>query len=118
MVQDADVPIPYAVCHGIYYNIPPTLEAVESEFFTNRNPTAAEHGIHVGSNIYGNTYVPVHPLMNHGPHRYFYQVIALAKPLEGLKPKGAKYDQVLAKIQKEDIVGWGEWVGTAERKSS
>lgn len=58
------------------------------------------------------------PLVNHGHHRYFYQIIALAKPLEGLKDKGAKYSEILGKVKKENIVGWGEWVGHCERKPS
>lgn len=115
VVQDADVPIPYAVCHGIYYHIPPTISSIEPSYFANTNPTCGEHGIKIGKNLYGNSYIPVHPLMNHGPHRYFYQVIALNRPLEGLKDK-AKYDEILKMVKKEDVVAWGEWVGKAERK--
>lgn len=116
-MQDADGPVPYAVAHGIYYGIPPTVEAIESEFFDQKNPTFEQHGIRLGKNLIGVVYAPPHPLMNHGPHRYFYQIIALGRPLEGLKPKWAKYNDILAKIRAEDIVGWGEWVGSAERSS-
>lgn len=117
-MQDADVPIPYAVVHGLYYKVPPTLTAIESDFFSRENPTYASHGIHLGKNLRGNVYQPPRPLVGHGHHRYFYQIIALAKPLEGLKDDGAKYSEVLRKLTKENVIGWGEWVGHCERKPS
>lgn len=109
--------MPVPITHGIYYNIPSTIQAIESEYFTPPNPTYASHGIRLGKNIRGSVYGGPRPLMNHGHHRYFYQVIALSKTLEGLKPEMATYAEISAKIAEEDILGWGEWVGHCERKS-
>lgn len=56
------------------------------------------------------------PLMGHGEHRYFYQIIALSKSLAGLPSQGATYAEILERLKKEDIAGWGKWVGRCERK--
>lgn len=117
IVQDADVPIPSPVIHGVYYSIPPTVSSIPSAFLSPPSPSYASAGIKLGKNFYGDTYMPPRPIMNHGPHRYFYQVVALKSKLEGLPESKATFKQLLEKVKKEEIVGWGEWVGVAERKS-
>lgn len=100
----------------MYYGLPPTLTSIPSSVLSPPNPTYAAEGIILGKNYYGNTYMPPRPIMSHGPHRYFYQVIALKNKLEGLPPKMATMKQVLEKVKKEDILAWGEWIGIAERR--
>lgn len=116
VVQDADSPFSTPSLHGLYYGIPPTLETLKSEYFSLADPTYASHGIRLGKNRRERVYTGPMPLMGHGEHRYFYQIIALSKPLEGLPEHGATYTQILERLRKEDIAGWGEWVGRCERK--
>lgn len=117
VVQDADVPIPYPALHGLYYAIPPAVTSVEEADFSGKEPKYAQKGIKVIRNVLGKTYTAPRPLLNHGPHRYFYQVIALKKALSSELSAKPSYNEVLKKIQKEDILGWGEWVGVSERRA-
>ena len=116
VVEDADVPTPSPAVHGFYYGIPPTVQTIESEDFAKKDPKYAAKGIKVVNNALGAVYSAPRPLLNHGPHRYFFQVIALKEPLV-LKAKPS-VKEVLAKIEKENIVAWGEWEAVSERRSS
>ena len=57
------------------------------------------------------------PLMGHGPHRYFYQLVTLKEPVDvgklggGMVTKDGLGANIVGKV-----VGWGEWVGVYERK--
>lgn len=118
VVQDVDVPFPFPVTHGFYYGIPPAVQSIDTEDFADVNPKYASKGIKVTRNLRGRLYSSPRPLLNHGPHRYFYQVVALRRSIEGLKEKNEPLKSVLAKLKREDILAWGEWVGVAERKTS
>ncbi|KAF8317570.1 PEBP-like protein [Clavulina sp. PMI_390] len=119
IIQDVDVPIPSPITHAIYYNISPDITTLPSEFFTIPNPTYAEHGIRVGKNGNGSIYWAPRPLYGHGAHRYFFQVIALNRKLESVIPDTkATYSQMAKAIKKEDIIGWGQWIATAQRMMS
>ncbi|KAF8317565.1 hypothetical protein DL93DRAFT_2076628 [Clavulina sp. PMI_390] len=103
--------------HAIFYNISPEITTLPSEFFSGAKPTYADHGIRVGKNVMWGPYEPPRPLLGHGTHRYFFQVIALNRKLDGVLPeKKASYAQVLKTVRKEDILGWGQWVAKVERK--
>ena len=56
------------------------------------------------------------PLLGHGPHRYFYQLVALREPVDlgKLKPKVTKNGLGAAIVG--NVIGWAEWVGVYERK--
>lgn len=114
MNQDPDAPLPTPIVHGLYYSVPPTLSSIPISLLS---PSSLPSESKIGANRRGTTYMPPRPLMGHGPHRYFYQVIALRKKLdlEGEQFK-VTLEQVLETLKKEDIVAWGEWVGVAERK--
>lgn len=116
IVQDCDAPLPTPIVHGLYYGIPPTVQSVVSEDFENETALNAK-GLKLGKAFRrGKIYSGPRPLLNHGPHRYMYQLIALAAPLEGLPENDATMAQIRAALKEDDIVAWGEWVGVAERK--
>ncbi|KAF8317566.1 PEBP-like protein [Clavulina sp. PMI_390] len=116
VIQDVDVPTPSPAMHAMFYGISPEITTLPSEYFSRPNPTYAEHGIRLGKNLLGSVYEPPRPLIGHGTHRYFFQIIALNKKLDGLVPASkATYSQVSKAIKKEDIVGWGQWIAKVER---
>lgn len=116
VIEDPDAPLPKPIVHGFGYAIPPSVQSIDSEDFDSQNPKYAEKGIKTGVTREGTPYAAPRPLMNHGPHRYFYQVIALRDPLQGLSNKPSTVE-VLAVLKRENILGWGEWVGVAERRA-
>lgn len=116
IVEDPDAPLPFPIVHGLYYDIPPTVQSVTSEDFENEAALNAK-GVKLGKPfISGKIYHGPRPLLNHGPHRYMYQLVALRAPLEGLPERNATAAQVQAALKEENIIAWGEWVGVAERK--
>ncbi|KAF8305257.1 PEBP-like protein [Clavulina sp. PMI_390] len=137
IVQDPDAPFSVPSVHGLYFGIPPTLTPLSSSFFASHT-SMVENSIKLGRNRQGTLYTGAIPLMNHGVHRYFFQVVALRSPLskmfeehawkketpqttlaEGTGATVALKDilDVLAE-RKGEILAWGEWVATCERTSS
>jgi len=56
--------------------------------------------------------------LQHGEHRYFYQVIALGEALDRAKlSEIATKEDLATEVSVEGrILAWGEWIGVAERK--
>jgi phosphatidylethanolamine-binding protein (PEBP) family uncharacterized protein len=73
-------------------------------------------GFHYGRSRNGMPYIPPRPLMNHGPHRYFFMVIALKEPLDSKLLTAETTREQVAEAIKGKVLGWGMWVGVAERK--
>lgn len=118
IVEDPDAPLWFAPTHGFYYHIPPSLTSLESSDFANiANPGYKAKGISLGLNFHKTVYSGPRPILNHGPHRYFFQLIALGRKLEGVKDEGASLEEVFKALRAEDVLGWGEWVGVFERKA-
>ncbi|KAI0382905.1 PEBP-like protein [Hypomontagnella monticulosa] len=116
--EDPDAPLPTPICHGIYGGIPPTKTNVESADFEVQDQSKAllKGGFHYGRSMNGNIYISPRPLMDHGPHRYFFEVVALKEPLDpSLLTAATTRDQIAGAIVGK-VLGWGMWVGVAERK--
>ncbi|CAJ2506188.1 Uu.00g003180.m01.CDS01 [Anthostomella pinea] len=107
--EDPDAPLPTPICHGIYTGIPPTKTSVEAADFEVADKAKAllKGGFHYGKNIRGSVYGLPRPLMNHGPHRYFYMVVALEEPLDPklLAPTATREQIADAIVGK--VLGWG-----------
>ncbi|KAL4981055.1 fungal-specific transcription factor domain-containing protein [Aspergillus desertorum] len=59
-------------------------------------------------------YVPPTPLFGDGPHRYFFELIALNDSIDTDKMSPlATYDELKREISGK-VAGWGEWVGVFE----
>ena len=72
-------------------------------------------GFRYGKNRRGNIYIPPKPLLGHGPHRYFFTIIALREPINSSNlSELPTAEEVAAEIEGK-VVGWGEWVGVYER---
>ena len=80
LIEDADSPTPNPLVHAIVWHLPPEdggLEegAMPAEATVQRSPA-------MGVNSYLRIgYLPPDPPPGHGPHRYAFQVFALAAPL-------------------------------------
>ncbi len=61
-------------------------------------------------------YIAPRPLMNHGPHRYSFMVIALNEELDsGLSTAGSTREQI-AEVIEGRVLGWDMWIGIADTK--
>ncbi|KAK6380267.1 uncharacterized protein PV06_05577 [Exophiala oligosperma] len=126
LVEDPDAPLPLVPNHGLFYAIPATKTTVTADdvvLDTKPAVTASVEGakylrggFRLGKNLRGTIYAGPRPPLGHGPHRYFYQVIALDQALDvdEMKPVATKAELEVA--IKGKIVGYGVWIGVFERK--
>jgi phosphatidylethanolamine-binding protein (PEBP) family uncharacterized protein len=128
IVEDADVPIPQPVMHGGFYAIPqPVMHGgfyaipPEKTTFSQEDLEVKEKGtwtlkggLKYAKTLTGQVYSGPRPLRGHGPHRYFFTIVALGESVKFLKGQPKKAD--LGKEIEGKVLGWGEWVGIAERK--
>jgi phosphatidylethanolamine-binding protein (PEBP) family uncharacterized protein len=118
VAEDADVPIPNPIAHGFFYGISSEINSLQESDLKEADTT--NHTIKNGSIKYGKTmlrtvYCGPKPVYNHGPHRYFYTVVALKQPLENVPAYPSKAELIKA-VKEENILAWGEWIGVYERK--
>jgi phosphatidylethanolamine-binding protein (PEBP) family uncharacterized protein len=121
--QDVDVPFPTPGTHGIYHGIPPEKTSVSNEDFdplkgTRKKPEGTElkGGFKRGTNLRGTVYGGPRALKGHGPHRYYYMVVALNEKLDTSRVSPVAKNFELAKEIEGKVLGWGEWIGVSERK--
>ena len=118
IAEDADAPIPSPPTHGAYFAIPSSKTRVSNSDFAFLSPDSNElkGGFRLGRNIRGTIYGGPRPVLGHGPHRYFYELVALGEGLglegeEGKRKVGVKE---LGERCVGKVVGWGQWVGVFE----
>ena len=125
LCEDADLPIPTVVFHGLFYGLPASATEVTASDMdpAEKDGTAKDNdalmvkgGFKYVKNIQGSHYGGPKPLMGHGPHRYFYQLIALREPVDITKLGGKVTKDGLGAAIVGKVIGWGEWVGVYERK--
>ncbi|EFQ25022.1 hypothetical protein CGRA01v4_06677 [Colletotrichum graminicola] len=119
VVEDMDAPLPMAICHGIYGGIAPEKRRVSPEDFgvEDEKRSLLKGGFHWGNGWRrGAVYAPPRPLMNHGAHRYFYQVVALSEALDKKMLENRAAKEQFAEAIKGKVLGWGMWIGSCERK--
>ncbi|TPX10852.1 uncharacterized protein E0L32_008241 [Thyridium curvatum] len=130
VVEDPDAPVPTPFAHGsrdgnaedvcvyrIYPGIPASQTRIEPKDLEvqDKGQSLLKSGIYYGANSYM-VYIPPKPLMNHGVHRYFFQVVALSEPLDRvLLQAKATREQVADAIQGK-VLGWGLWTASCERR--
>ncbi|MCJ1476585.1 hypothetical protein MMC13_005251 [Lambiella insularis] len=119
--EDPDAPFPQPILHGLYHGIPGDKTATSNVDFEPVNPgePVLKGGFKLGRNRRGTIWSGPRPVMGHGPHRYFFQVVALGEVL-GLEKGKAKdglvtKDELLEKMEGK-VLGWGMYVGTFESK--
>jgi phosphatidylethanolamine-binding protein (PEBP) family uncharacterized protein len=120
--EDPDAPLGHSNVHGIYACVPAERTSIVPEDLELVGEEGAKKivkaGFVVGKNRRDKVYIPPRPPLGHGPHRYFFEVIALDQELDrealGEVPTAAD----LKVLVDGKVVGWGAWVGTFERKWS
>lgn len=118
IVEDADLPIPGFVAqklyHGLYDRIPGTRTSISAQDFGPGNAELSTDDFRCIKNLRGKAYIGPKPVLGHGSHRYFYQLVALDEPLELKSEQPTKAKVAEACVGK--VVGWGVWEGSLERK--
>lgn len=129
VVEDPDAPLSQPVVHGLYYSIPATRTSVRNEDFEKQQQQQQQQGkeggetytlkggFKYGQNRRGTVYIPPRGLLGHGPHRYFYQLVALKEPVDvsRLRDPAATKEEIVELIDGK-VVAWGLWIGVWERK--
>jgi phosphatidylethanolamine-binding protein (PEBP) family uncharacterized protein len=117
IVQDADAPLPTPILHGSYYSIPATKTSiVPDDFLRVGEGNELKGGFKYGKNLRGTAYSGPKPLRGHGEHRYFYFVVALKAGLDEGQMGKIPTKEELGRECEGKVLGWGEWIGIAERK--
>ncbi|KAF2243491.1 PEBP-like protein [Trematosphaeria pertusa] len=109
--EDPDAPLGHANVHGIYCFIPPTvtslspsdLELVKEE----GGVKVIRSGCTVGKNRRNAVYIPPRPPLGHGPHRYFYELVALNEKLDPATMSKVPTKEEVAKAIEGKVVEWG-----------
>jgi Raf kinase inhibitor-like YbhB/YbcL family protein len=115
IVEDPDAPRDQPFVHWLAWNIPGDVTGVPEGIGNVAHPASPQHMIQGrnDSGTYG--WFGPRPPPGHGPHRYHFQVFALAKALP-MSPEAPLRDVVQA--LKGDTLAEGEVVGTYEAPAS
>ena len=120
VVEDPDAPLPNPIVHGIYHSIPVHVNSVNAsslEQVTGTNEQRLLTGkFKYGQNRKGTVYMGPRPVLGHGPHRYFFQVIGLGQELDQFSLSEAVTKEELSREIQGKVVGWGTWIGVYERR--
>jgi Raf kinase inhibitor-like YbhB/YbcL family protein len=109
IMQDPDAPLPKPVVHLIVTGIPMNVSSVAEGGLT----PGANPQFHFGRGSFGRIgYMGPRPVRGHGPHRYIFQIFALAETL-GISEK-PDFKAIMARISRP-ILARGRLVGTFER---
>ena len=131
-VEDADSPIHpslFHATHGLFYGIAPSkrsigpddLKVVDARLTATpgrgaKEPVMLKGSFKLGMNVRGSVYGGPRPVCGHGPHRYFYAVVALREPLNVQKMSPVATLGEMTKECEGKVCGWGQWVGVWENK--
>jgi hypothetical protein len=114
VIQDPDAPTPKPYVHGVFL-IEPTVTALGRGALDAKNPATGVQPLRNGS---GRGYLGPAPIKGHGPHRYVFQLFALAKPVTaagGTDLASAKPGAVVAAATVGDVLARGRVAGSYER---
>lgn len=115
--EDPDAPLTRPNVHGIYYGIPYSTKSVSADdFVEGQGPYMLKGGFRYGKNRRNIPYIPARPLIGHGPHRYFFTVVALSQPIDTTNFSKLPTIDEVSKAIEGNVIGWGEWMGVYERK--
>jgi phosphatidylethanolamine-binding protein (PEBP) family uncharacterized protein len=115
--EDPDAPLPSPIIHGLYYGIPASVTGVtDVDFEVAEGDHKLQGGFKYGKNRRGTVYIPPRPLLGHGPHRYFFTLVALSRPVDTAKLSPVPTVEEMAKEIEGKVLSWGEWIGVYERK--
>ncbi|KAL6871899.1 phosphatidylethanolamine-binding protein [Trichoderma novae-zelandiae] len=116
--EDPDAPLPTPICHGIYLGIDKDKLSVTNDDFKQQDASSTKlaGGFYYGTNRRNNIYIPPRPLLNHGIHRYFFDIVALNEPLDATFVASKPTRDRVAKEIDGKVIAWGRWTGQCERR--
>lgn len=119
--EDPDAPLAEPIIHGIYYGVAATKTSTSPEDFEISGDRRLKGGFWYGQNRAGSVYVAPRPIVGHGPHRYFWSVLALGEDVDWetiRKDAGSEGLGKAALIKAVDgkVLARGEWIGVYERQ--
>ncbi|KAL4800276.1 phosphatidylethanolamine-binding protein [Aspergillus venezuelensis] len=118
--EDPDAPIPESIIHGIYFRISRDKTGVQHpDFRINKKswePYMLRGGFKYGKNRQDTVYVPPTPYFGDGPHRYFFELIALNDSIDTDRMSSPATVQEIKREITGKVAGWGEWVGVFEHR--
>ncbi|QMW32460.1 hypothetical protein G4B84_007891 [Aspergillus flavus NRRL3357] len=108
--EDPDEPLAAPVIHGLYYRIPPVFISLHRSDFievdSRNDPYRLRGGFKYGANSGGGVYLAPQPARGQGPHRYFFELIALNHTIDQSKLSPmATFDEIARQIEGK-IIGW------------
>ncbi|KAF1970227.1 PEBP-like protein [Bimuria novae-zelandiae CBS 107.79] len=120
LAEDPDSPLGHANVHALYLGIPPTstsllpedLELVKEE----DGVKVIKSGWRVGKNRKGWVYIPARPPRGHGPHRYYFELVALSEKLDLERMSKVPTKEEVAGAIDGKMVEWGRWDATYESR--
>ncbi|KAH7313368.1 phosphatidylethanolamine-binding protein [Stachybotrys elegans] len=116
--EDVDAPFPTPLCHGFFLGIPKDKRAITHDDIQQdaSAKNRVQGGFYYGKSLAGPIYMLPRPLLNHGPHRYFFTVVALKEPLDAAFVASRPSRAQLAVAVEGKVLAWGRWTGQCERK--
>ena len=111
VVEDADSPTPAPIVHLMAYGLPAHDRAFAPGFFNGGVGEAPGLGYNSFRKL---GWLPPDPPTGHGPHRYVFQIYAVARD-PGLSGEVEK--KVVAAALKDNVMARGRLIGTYERKA-
>lgn len=113
VVEDPDAPTPAPFVHCVAV-LDPSVTSLSQGAINATNPSG---GVHILRSGMGRGYLGPAPIKGHGPHRYVFQLFALAKPVtagsSGAALDSAKPRDILAAA--DDVLARGRLDGFYER---
>lgn len=121
--EDPDAPLGHSNVHGIYCFVPAgktsfgpkDLELAGDDQNGMKQLTS---GYRVGKNRRDVVYIAPRPPLGHGPHRYFFQIVALNEALNPEKLSAVPTKEELSRLVTGKVSGWGLWQATFEQEWS
>ena len=115
--EDPDAPLPWPPTHGLFYAIPALVTRITADDVTlkDKKDMVLNGPFKASKSIRGTHYGGPKPPLGHGPHRYFYQLVALKEPLDKTKLSAMPTKKELADAIVDKMVGWGNWIGVYEK---
>lgn len=120
LTEDPDAPLRKPNVHGIYLCIPPTVTSITNDDLKITGEVdgvkTIQAGYRVGKNRRDVVYIPPRPPLGHGPHRYFFEIVALNERLDSRLISKVPTKKELEEVIAGKVVGWGLWEATYEHK--
>jgi phosphatidylethanolamine-binding protein (PEBP) family uncharacterized protein len=120
VAQDPDVPLPFVATHALFYAIPGSVTSIKPADVQYKKGFESQHELVgpflLGKNTPGTVYCGPKPVLGHGPHRYFFQLVALSEPLDHGSLGNRPSLSAISRAIEGKVLDWGLWIGTWEHK--